>query len=104
MHRYQTPRVFEGNQKCPSWLIRERDTQLLQLHRITLVQIINAGTVDVVVKNVTLLRNESRFSYLVSQVAFVCLDVSTCGRDDIFFDHDRAHVVGAETERTLPEL
>src|SRR5687767_12097525 len=49
--------------------IRKRHTQLLQLHRIALINLIDPGTIDVVVEDVPLLGNETGFADLVAEIS-----------------------------------
>src|SRR5262245_11147389 len=84
--------------------IRKRHAQLLELHRVTPVHVVDAFAVDVVIKNVSLLRNETGFADLVAQVTLVCAGRGTGGRDNVFLDHYRTHVIGPEAKCRLAEL
>ena len=84
--------------------IRKRDVKLFKFHRRVLIDFVNISAVDVVVEDVSLLGRVTGFADLVSQVAFVRLGVGAGGRDYVLFDHNGAHIVGAEAECALAEL
>ena len=67
------------------------------------VEVAGVFAVDVVVEDVSLLGSVTGFGDLVTEVAFVGFVVGTGGGDDVFFDHDRAHIVGAESQGGLAE-
>ena len=56
------------------------------------------------VKNVALLWSETSLANQVTQHLFVSTIVRAGGRDNIFLDHDRTHVVGAKPQRHLTQF
>ena len=60
-------------------------------------------SVYVFVENVALLRNKARLANQITKHLLVGAIVSSRRRDNIFLNHDRAHVVRAKTQRHLSE-
>src|SRR6185503_5556530 len=85
-------------------LISKRDREFFERRRAVLVELINTVAVDVIVKDVALLRAITGLADLIAELGLVCAGARAGGGDDIFLDHYRAHIISTESQRALAEL